>query len=231
MRYLVAETNWKLIGLSRALAEAGTLVTRCDNGEDLDAFHSMGTHDLAVLDARLLGRDTSLARLRDAHPNVPLCVIARKPDPAQIAAWINAGADTVLAEEMPLPEMTARLHAVARRAHGVASKQLECGPLRLDLETRRVHAGEITLSLSPKLYEILEFLTLRSGRLASRDQLLGHVYGFENEPAPRVFDVYMCNLRSHLAHVAEDLSIETVRGAGYRMRAAGCSRAAELIAA
>ncbi|WP_417723464.1 winged helix-turn-helix domain-containing protein [Salipiger sp.] len=217
MRYLVAETTWKLMGLSQALAESGTLVTRCDQGEDIDAFQSTGEHDLVVLDAGALGKHTTLARLRDARPAQPVCVLARQPDHRKVAEMLNAGADMVLPEDIPLPELVTRLHALSRRAHGVALGEMDCGPLRFDLESRRVHLEDVTLSLSPKLYEILEFLALRPGRLATREQLLNHVYGFENEPAPRVFDVYLCNLRTQLANVAGALTIETVRGSGYRM--------------
>lgn len=217
MRYLIAETSWKMVSLAKAVADRGTLVTRCEAGEEIEDFHKIGVHDVVVFDAVQLLRHTSLTRLRELHPDTPIVLLARKPDPEQIAAWLTAGADTVIDEAAALPEVIARMDAVARRAQGVSCTRLDCGPLAFDLESRRVHLGDVTLSLSPKLYEILEYLALRPGRLASREALLSHVYGFENEPAPRVFDVYMCNLRSHLAGIANAIRIETVRGAGYRL--------------
>ncbi|WP_370045872.1 MULTISPECIES: winged helix-turn-helix domain-containing protein [Salipiger] len=217
MRYLIGETNWKMVTLSKAVADSGLLRTSCEAGEELADFHRMGQHDLLVLEASQLGRHVSLADLRAQRPDVPICLIASTPAPERIAHWLMAGADAVIEDTAALPEALARLSAVARRAHGVAHPLVERGPLLLDLERRRAHLGEVTLSLSPKLYEILEFLVLRPGRLAARDALLGHVYGFENEPAPRVFDVYMCNLRAHLQSVGPALKIETVRGAGYRL--------------
>ena len=224
MRYLVAETTWKMTSLSRALSDSGTLITRCEDGEDLSEYHRIGEHDLVVLDAAVLRDHTALQHLRDAKPTTPICLVARNADPSQRAAWLLSGADAVLDEAEPLPEVVARIQAVARRAHGVAQPVLSCGPIALDLEARRVRRQDALLPLSPKLYEILEFLALRPGRLASREQLLTHVYGFENEPAPRVFDVYMCNLRAHLADIPHAPAIETVRGSGYRLnmnRAAG----------
>ncbi|EIE52196.1 cell division protein [Salipiger aestuarii] len=217
MRYLIAETSWKTVGLSKAVSDRGTLVTRCEAGEEIEDFHKIGEHDLVVFDAIQLLRQTSLVRLRELHPDSPIVLIARSPDAEQIAAWLTAGADTVIDETAPLAEMIARIDAIARRAQGAASPRLNCGPLTFDLDARRVHLGDVTLSLSPKLYEILEYIALRPGRLAARESLLGHVYGFENEPAPRVFDVYMCNLRAHLAGIADAVRIETVRGAGYRL--------------
>lgn len=220
MRYLIAETSWKMVSLAKAVSDRGTLVTRCEAGEEIEDFHKIGEHDLVVFDAIQLLRQTSLLRLRELHPDTPIVLIARKAGPEQIAAWLTAGADSVIDESAPMPEMIARIEAVARRAQGVAQPHLACGPLTFDLETRRVHLADVTLSLSPKLYEILEYLALRPGRLASREALLSHVYGFENEPAPRVFDVYMCNLRSHLSTIADAVRIETVRGAGYRLELA-----------
>ncbi|MBN9887005.1 response regulator transcription factor [Salipiger abyssi] len=231
MRYLIAETSWKLVSLSKAVADSGTLRTRCESGEEIEDYHSTGAQDLTVIDAGLLQRHSALSRLRELQPATPICIVARKPRPEQIAAWLTSGADMVIDEATPLPEMVARLASVARRAHGIAQPLLECGPLSLDLEARRVHMGTVTLSLSPKLYEILEFLALRSGRLASREALLNHVYGFENEPAPRVFDVYMCNLRTHLNGVAEALRIDTVRGSGYRLEVTERRKALRALAA
>ncbi|MCD1617784.1 response regulator transcription factor [Salipiger marinus] len=218
MRYLIAETTWKMMSLSHVLAGNGTLLTRCDQAEEIEEFHRAGAHDLLVCDASLLVQHSSLARLRDIKPDVPICLLARNAASDQTAAWLMAGADAVLPDSAALTEMAARLNAVARRALGVARPVLECGPLLLDLELRRARVGEVTLSLSPKLYELLEFLALRPGRLASREELMSHVYGFENEPAPRVFDVYMCNLRSHLSSLKGALAIETVRGEGYRLQ-------------
>ncbi|WP_289156028.1 response regulator transcription factor [uncultured Salipiger sp.] len=231
MRYLIAETTWKMVSLSKAVSDTGTLVSRCEAGDEIEDFHSMKAHDLLVLDAGQLTRGASLSRLRELNPETPVCLIARKPLPEQIASWLLSGADTVIDETASTAEMLARLAAVARRAHGVSQPMLECGPLLLDLDRRRVHVGAVTLSLSPKLYEILEFLALRSGKLASREGLLNHVYGFENEPAPRVFDVYMCNLRNHLAGVAGALRIETVRGSGYRLEVTERRRTARAPAA
>ncbi|EPX86786.1 winged helix-turn-helix transcriptional regulator [Salipiger mucosus] len=217
MRYLVAETNWALMGLSRALRDTGTLITTCEDAEDLEEFHRIGAHDLVLFDAALLEGGRSPAHLREMRPGTPVCLFARKADPVRIAAWYEAGADLVIAADTPHDEAVARLQAVARRAHGLAQPRVELGPLCVDLATRRVHMDGVTLSLSPKLYAILEYLALRPGRLASRERLLSHVYGFENEPAPRVFDVYMCNLRAHLSAVSHLVRIETVRGQGYRL--------------
>jgi DNA-binding response OmpR family regulator len=113
--------------------------------------------------------------------------------------------------------MQARLQALARRRHGLAHSQLTYGPLTIDIDQRSVAIHGEALKLTPKLYELIEFLALRPRQLVTRNALLGHVYGLNDEPNTRVFDVYMCNLRAFLKATDGEVSIETVRGAGFRL--------------
>ena len=85
MRYLIGETNWKMVTLSKAVADSGVLRTRCEAGEELADFHEMGQHDLLVLEATQLGRHVSLAELRAQRPDVPICLVASAPTPERIA--------------------------------------------------------------------------------------------------------------------------------------------------
>ncbi|KUF12564.1 winged helix-turn-helix transcriptional regulator [Pseudoponticoccus marisrubri] len=221
MRYLIAETSWATMELAQDLSGTGPLVTRTDRPEDLQHFLRLGGLDLVVLDAAQLGRDgVSLPALRHGAPSVPVALVAASTDPRQVSHWLEAGADMVITPDMPLAEVSARLLALARRAHGRGTETLRYGALQIDLRRRRVTLRETPVKLSPKVYEILEYLSLRPGRLVTRSELLGHVYGYENEPDSRVFDVYMCNLRACLT-TAEGVDIETVRGAGFRFSVRG----------
>ncbi|MGP6087661.1 response regulator transcription factor [Antarctobacter jejuensis] len=222
MRYLIVETNWTLMTLAKELAKAGLLLTRTDRPEDIAHFLHMAPADLLILDAQLLEVDgLSLARLRRAQPNMPIALIAKDPTHAQIARWLEAGADTVLHDETPPEEAVIYLAAIARRAHGVAQPWLGYGPLRIDLHRRKAYLSDCPIKLSPKVYEMLEYMALRPRRLVSRPALLSHIYGLEDEPDARVFDVYVCNLRACLQASEGSVDIETVRGAGYRFSAAG----------
>ena len=217
MRYLIAESSWSGVALARSLSGGGTLVTRVEDAGDLPGLIDATDADLVLIDAADLARDgLGLPALRRRRGDRPLAVLAQRPGRAQCAAWIRAGADTVIDSTTPTEETAMRLQAVARRAHGLAGPVLRAGRLSIDLTTRRAACNGVTLHLGPKVYEILEYIALRRGRLVTRDALLTHVYGFENEPDPRVFDVYLCTLRSQLAACGADASIETVRGAGFR---------------
>ena len=111
------------------------------------------------------------------------------------------------------------LSALARRTHGLSQPFLHNGPLRIDPERHKAYLQDCPLKLSPKVYELLEYMALRPRRLVSRAALLGHIYGLEDEPDPRVFDVYVCNLRACLAASDGAVDIETARGVGYRFLA------------
>lgn len=221
MRYLIAETSWALVALAQDLSDRGILLTRTDRPEDVAHFLQVTGADLLIADARHDGAGArALRRLRDAHPDLAIALVADRPDEALATASLAAGADTVIDARAPADEIAARLMAVARRAHGFASQELRYGPLVLDLATRRAMLDDAPLPLTPKVYEMLEYLALRPGRLVTREALLSHVYGLDGEPDSRVFDVYLCTLRGHLRGAGDAIRIETARGAGLRFRCA-----------
>lgn len=221
MRYLIAETSWTLMTLAQDLSKAGLLLTRTDRPEDIMHFLHMSPADLLILDAGALDGDgMSLARLRHKQPGMPIALFARNASHEQVARWLEAGADTVLTEDCPTEEAIMILAAIARRAHGLARPWVGFGPLKIDLHRHKAYLNDCPIKLSPKVYELLEYMALRPQRLISRSALLGHIYGLEDEPDARVFDVYVCNLRACLDAADGAVDIETVRGAGYRFCAA-----------
>ncbi|MBP0482690.1 response regulator transcription factor [Sagittula salina] len=226
MRYLIAETNWTMMTLAADLAANGTLMTRTDRPEDIEHFMRHGEADLLVLAADQVGpRGMSLATLRRISTEMPIALVSDRPQPEHIAHWLEAGADCVLDATRPPEEAVVTLQAVARRCLGLSVPQILYGPLKVDLLTRKAHLSGCPLKLSPKLYELLEYLTLRPGQLVTRAELLSHIYGLENEPDARVFDVYICNLRACLQASSGAVDIETVRGSGFRFTAADVAAA------
>jgi DNA-binding response OmpR family regulator len=222
MRYLIAETDWTLMSLAAEIAGTGTLLTRSDRIEDLPQFLRLGEADVVILGADQIGAEgLSLAALRRAAGTRPLALVAPAPGPAQVADWLGGGADLVIDSARPAAEALARLAAVARRSHGLPQPVIDYGALRLDLRRRQAYLRDCPMKLSPKLYEVLEYLALRPGRLVTRGALLSHLYGLQDEPDPRIFDVYICNLRACLAAIAEAVDIETARGAGFRLAVRG----------
>lgn len=218
MRYMIAEGSWSMVGLSVALKEKGILLTRCEQPEDLLLYLETCQTDLLVLDADNLQHESfTLKDLRLRFPELAIAVMQQTPEPEFIVRALDHGADAVLDHCAPLEEMSARLQALARRRHGLAHSNLVFGPFEIDIDLRIVSIHGETIKLTPKLYELMEYLALRPRQLVSRSALLGHVYGLNDEPNTRVFDVYMCNLRSMLKATDGEVEIETVRGAGFRL--------------
>jgi two-component system cell cycle response regulator CtrA len=217
MRYLIAETSWTLMTLAQELSKSGVLLTRTDRPEDIPQFLELVPADLLVVDDSLFAHPgLSLPVLRRLRPGLPIAVLSQDTTPDRIARLLAAGADTVLDASLSPEEIGMYLAAIARRAHGLAQPLLHYGPLRIDVHNHKAYLQDCPIKLSPKVYELLEYFGLRPRRLISRSALLGHVYGLEDEPDPRVFDVYVCNLRTYLAPADGAVGIETVRGVGYR---------------
>ena len=219
MRYLIAETSWNMISLAQNLATSGTLLSRAECVEDIPQYLQFGQSDLVIIEAdQLESGKLSLNQLRNLRDEISIAIIAPNPSRAELVKWLDAGADTVINTDAPFAESQARLQAVVRRVHHLGVPEASHGPLRLDLKARRAYLSGCPLKLSPKIYELLEYIALRPGRLVSRDELLTHVYGLEDEPDGRVFDVYVCNLRACLKPVKDQIEIETVRGSGFRLK-------------
>lgn len=217
MRYLIVETSWPMMTLSRSLVEDGLLLSQTDRPEDIPQLLANGGIDTVVLEAETLAQHgLSLMALRSAFPAISIALVAQKPTREKIADWLQAGADTVMDNQTPPEEIVARIAAITRRAFGFATSVLDYGPLQIDIGRRKAEINGVALHLTPKVYELLEYLALRPGSLVTRDALLSHVYGFEAEPDARVFDVYMCTLRGHLKATDGTVEVQTARGKGFR---------------
>jgi DNA-binding response OmpR family regulator len=218
MRYLIAETSWPMMNLATQIASTGTLLTRTDRPEDIPHYMQLGTTDMLLIEDTDLGpHGLDLRELLKANPQTPIVVLTQEATGPEVAKLLLAGADAVLPLHMSSEEIAMRLRAVACRSLGLALPTVELGPVSVCLNNRRAYMYDCPLKLGPKLYELLEYLCLRPNRLITRSDLLTHMYGLEQEPDPRVFDVYICNLRACLKAAEAHVEIETVRGAGFRL--------------
>jgi two-component system OmpR family response regulator len=224
MRVLVVEDEVKMARLiRRGLREEGMAVDVTERGEDALWMAGSTGYDAIVLDVMLPGIDgfETCRRLRDDGVWSPVLLLTARDAVEDRVAGLDGGADDYLTKPFSLAELLARLRALARRGPVERPVVLEVGDLRLDPATHQVWRGETEIPLSAKEFALLEAFMRRSGELLSRYQLLEHAWDYEYENRSNVVDVYVRYLREKIDRPFGVDSIETVRGAGYRLRKDG----------
>jgi two-component system OmpR family response regulator len=216
MRILLVEDEPTLRAqLAQALQAAGYAVDDVDNG--LDALHLGQTEpfDAVVLDLGLPQLDglSVLRRWREEGHAMPVLILTARDHWHDKVAGIDAGADDYLTKPFHGEELLARLRALIRRASGLASPLLRCGPLSLDTRSGRVTVGDEPVNLTSHEYKVLAYLMHRPGAVVSRSELTEHIYAQDHDRDSNTIEVFVARLRRKLP--AE--LIETVRGLGYRL--------------
>ncbi len=216
MRVLLVEDEAALAQpLKQTLTEAGYAVDWVDNGRDAWALGGAQTFDAVVLDLGLPQMDglSVLKRWRSEGMAAPVLILTAREQWHEKVAGIDAGADDYLTKPFHTEELLARVRALIRRAQGLASPTLACGPLALDTRSGRVTLDGNPVNLTSHEYKVLAYLMHRPGAVVSRAELTEHIYaqGFDRDS--NTIEVFVGRLRKKLP--AE--LIETVRGLGYRL--------------
>jgi len=221
MRVLVVEDDVKMAGLiRRGLVEEGLSADIALTGDDALWMAAATEYDAIVLDVMLPGTDgfTVCRRLREDGRWSPVIMLTARDAVEDRVSGLDAGADDYLTKPFSFAELLARLRALARRPPLERPTVLEVGDLRLDPATRRVWRAETEIGLSAKEFALLETFMRRPGQVLSRYQLLEHCWDYAYENRSNVVDVYVRYVREKIDRPFGVSSIETVRGAGYRLR-------------
>lgn len=221
MRILIVEDEAKMAGLlKRGMEEDGHAADIAATGTEALWMAKATDYDAIVLDLMLPGVDgvEVCRRLREDGVWSPVLMVTALTAVSDRVAGLDAGADDYLAKPFHLDELLARVRAIARRGAPERPALLEVGDLRLDPATREVWRAGTPIPLSVKEFALLEVFMRRPGQVLSRFQLLEHAWdgGYENRS--NVIDVYVGYLRDKIDRPFGRRSIETVRGAGYRLR-------------
>ena len=218
MKLLVVEDEAQILSfLLKGLRADGYEVLHASTGEEGLAMAQQAGIDLIVLDLGLPDLDGTevLRRLRDRGDHVPVIVLTARGETADRIVGLNQGADDYLGKPFEFDELLARIRARLRWRDEEQGLVLHVGGLALDVRTRRIRVQGREVELTAREFELMEMLMRNRGEVLSREHLLSRVWGMEFDPGSNVVDVYIGHLRRKLG---ED-SIETVRGAGYRLGA------------
>jgi len=216
-RILIAEDD-PLIGsfIDRGFRAGGLTSLVVGDGAEAERLALTDEFDLLVLDMGLPEREglVVLKSIRAAGSALPIIVLTGRRERDAISC-LESGADDYMTKPFHFGELLARVRARLRTTGAEPTHVLSAGDVHLDLWTRRATVGGQTVDLTAREFSLLETLLRHADQVLSREQLLSHVWGYFFDPSTNVVNVYVNSLRNKLgAHV-----IETVRGAGYRLRA------------
>jgi two-component system OmpR family response regulator len=222
MRVLLAEDDDETASyVARGLVEIGHAVIRAANGRDALHFGLTEPFEVIILDRmmpRIEGVDV-VRRLRAAQIETPILLLTAKGGVADRVEGLNAGADDYVVKPFAFSELVARLEALVRRPRASEPiSRLEAGDIAMDLLRREVIRAGKPIALQPREYSMLELLMRHSGALVTRAMFLEHVWGCHFDPQTNIVESNLSRLRSKLRDVLPNDPIETVRGAGYRIR-------------
>jgi two-component system, OmpR family, response regulator len=221
MLVLVIEDSVKMAGLlKRGLEEEGYAVDVATTGQGGISMASDRPLDAVVLDVMLPDLDgfEVCGRIRKAGQWAPVLMLTAKDALADRVHGLDAGADDYLTKPFAFAELAARLRALVRRGAVERPTVLVVGELALDPATRDVRRGGARIHLTPKEFSLLEFFMRHPDEVMSRIRLIEHVWDWAYEGGSNVVDVYVKYLREKIDRPFGTDSIETVRGAGYRLR-------------
>jgi len=221
MRILVVEDERRLCNIiKRGLLEEGYAVDTAYDGEDGEYLVETTTYDLAVLDIMLPKKDgiEVCQNLRLKGVNTPILMLTAKDTVEDKVKGLDAGADDYLVKPFAFGELLARVRALLRRDSSSKSPRLQVGNLVLDIMTREAWRGQRRIELTTKEYVILEHFMHHPNMVITRTMLEEHVWDYNFDSMSNLIDVYIRRLRRKIDEKGQASLIQTVRGAGYRLR-------------
>jgi len=171
--------------------------------------------DLAVLDLMLPGLDGIEVCKEIQHDRpLPVLMLTARDSESDLLVGLAVGADDYMTKPFSARELVARIHALLRRAErpvAVDERPVRIGAIELDAVSRRVRRDGELVHLTPIEFDLLQYLASQPGRVASREELLVNVWGYEVPSGARTVDSHIRSIRRKLG---ADV-VRTVHGVGY----------------
>jgi heavy metal response regulator len=223
MRILIVDDDRRLCAIiKRGLLEEGYAVDLAYDGEEGEYLAEVNPYDLIILDIMLPGKDgiQICNELRARRVNTPILMLTAKDAVEDRIRGLDTGADDYLVKPFAFSELLARIRALLRRDGISRSPELKVGDLTLDTITRQVRRGQRSIELTTKEYVVLEYLMRHPDAVVTRTMVEEHAWDYDFDSLSNLVDVYVNRLRRKIDNKGEESLIQTVRGAGYRLRAA-----------
>jgi two-component system OmpR family response regulator len=205
----------------KGMTEEGFTVDRADNGRDGFFLASDGSYAAIILDRMIPAMDgmAVLGALRAAGIDTPVIILSALGSPDDRVAGLTAGSDDYLVKPFAFAELLARVRLLVRgRGTGAAVVTvLSCGDLELDLLSRKVRRGTMSIDLQPREFRLLEYFLRHVDQVVTRTMLLEGVWDYHFDPGTNVIDVHVSRLRRKLDDGSDRPLLHTIRGAGYRL--------------
>src|SRR5881392_3676827 len=222
MRVLVVEDEKKVAKALREGLEAEHYDVRlASSGEEGFFLVNDETFDCVVLDLMLPHRDgiEVLTTLRKRGLQTPVLILTARDTVEDRVQGLDLGADDYLVKPFAFPELVARIRALLRRGRMDQVLKLQLDDLEMDLLTRRVTRRGLTLDLTAKEFELLEYLLRHQGRVVSREMLARDVWQVAARATPldNVIDVSIARLRRKIDDPFEKKLLHTIRGMGFML--------------
>lgn len=220
MKLLLVENEAKLADvIRRACVRSGWNVDLVDNGSDAIWHLTEFRYDVAILDIGIPVPDgfEVCRTIRDAEIWTPVLFLTARDEVIDRVRGLDAGGDDYLTKPFALDELAARIRALSRRAPAPRPARLTAGDLVLDVASHSVWRRDTRIDLSAREFAVLEYLLRRQGEVVTRTELLDNAWDTAFGGTSNVVDVYVRYVRDKVDRPFGVQSIETVRGAGYRI--------------
>jgi DNA-binding response OmpR family regulator len=222
MRILVVEDEASIAAaVSTALSHEGYAIDIVADGRESLDWAAAYPYDLVILDVVLPGLDgfTVCRALRDGGIHAPILMLTALDEVAHRVAGLDSGADDYLAKPFAMPELLARVRALLRRRSPGRAALIRIADLEIDPSSHEVRRAGALIRLTAREFAVLEVLARNAGQVFSQERIIEAVWDAEFAAGSNIVEVYIRSLRRKIDGGRRGGLIETIRGAGYRLRA------------
>lgn len=216
MRILAVEDD-EVLGeaICQRFTKLGQGIDLVTSGDVANSLLKRHEYDLILLDLNLpnLNGEQILKKLRARSSNTPVLILTARAQVEHRIELLDLGADDYLTKPFDFGELEARCRALLRRNQGLGQDVISYGNLDFDRKSCTVNIDKELIDLKQREFRLLEIFLTHQGKVLNKDELLDHLYSFDDSPSPNAIETYVARLRKKLLNSSVD--IKTLRGLGY----------------